>query len=68
MRTKIYEIPGKVTVEYDSDAKAIIDTWANYYVSLNEYKEAIMIKGVTYAKTHGCKAWIIDSHQAIRRF
>jgi hypothetical protein len=64
MRTKVYEIPGKVLVEYDSDAKAIIDTWSTYAVSLAEFKDTVLIKGVNYAKANGVKTWIVDSSKA----
>ncbi len=64
MRTKIYEIPGILLGEWDSDAKVMIDTWKTYSVSLEEYKEAVLIKGVNYAKNNGVRAWIVDSHEA----
>lgn len=64
MRTKIYEIPGKLTVEWDSEAKAIIDTWTTYFVSLEEFREAVLISGVNHAKANGGQAWIVDSHNA----
>ncbi len=64
MRTKIYEIPDKLLVEWDSDAKAVIDTWKTYSVSLEEFKEAVLIKGINYAKNKGVRAWIVDSHEA----
>jgi hypothetical protein len=64
MKTKVYEIPGKLLVEWDSDAKAVIDTWSTYAVTLAEFKDAVLIKGVTQAKTNGVKAWIVDSSKA----
>ena len=64
MRTKIYEIPNKLTGEWDSEAKAIIDTWTTYFVSLDEFKEAVMVKGVNHAKANGGVAWVVDSHSA----
>jgi len=64
MRTKVYEIPGKLTVEWDPTAKAIIDTWLTYSITLEEFREAVLIKGVNYAKNNGGIAWIVDSHKA----
>ena len=64
MRTKIYEIPNKLLCEWDSEAKAVIDTWTTYSVSLSEFREAVLIKGVNYAKFNGVRAWIVDSHKA----
>ena len=64
MSEKVYEIPGKLSVAWDPDVKAIIDTWSSYYVTLEEFKNAVLVKGVDYAKSRGVKAWIVDSSQA----
>lgn len=64
MRTKIYEIPNKLLCEWDSEAKAVVDTWTTYAVTLEEFKEAVLIRGVNYAKMNGVVAWIVDSHKA----
>ena len=64
MRTKIYEIPNKLLCEWDNEAKAVIDTWTTYSVTLEEFKEAVLIKGVNHAKANGVQAWIVDSHKA----
>ncbi len=68
MRAKVFEIPGKLTVEWDDQVKAIIDTWTNYFVTLEQFKEAVMVKGVGYAKSRGVKAWIVDSSNATGSF
>lgn len=64
MRTKVYEIPGKLLVEFDTDAKAMIDIWSTYAVTLAEFKDAVLVKGVNHAKTNGVKAYIVDSSKA----
>ena len=64
MRTKIYAIPNKLLVEWDSDARAIVDTWTTYFVSLEEFKEAVLVRGVNHAKSNNGQAWIVDSHKA----
>ncbi len=64
MRTKIFEIPNKLLVEWDSDARAIIDTWTTYFVTLEEFKNAVLVKGVNHAKANRAQAWIVDSHKA----
>jgi len=64
MRTKIYEISGKMTGEWDPSAKAMVDTWSTYFVSLEEFREAVLIKGVNHSKANGGVAWIVDSHRA----
>ena len=52
MRTKVYEIPDKVLIEWDSDANVMIANWFTYAVSLAEYKEAIFNKGLNMVKIH----------------
>jgi hypothetical protein len=64
MRTKVFEVPNKLLCEWDSEAKVMIDTWTTYGVTLDEFKEAVFVKGVNYAKANGVKAWIVDSHKA----
>ena len=61
---KIYEIPGKLTGTWNGEAKAVIDTWTNYFITLDQFKEAILVKGVNHAKANGAIAWIVDSHLA----
>ncbi len=64
MRTKIHEIPNKLLCEWDSESKAVIDTWTTYNISLEEFKESVLIRGVNHGKANGVKAWIVDSHNA----
>ena len=61
---KIYEIPKKLTVTWDSETKAIIDTWSTYFISIEEFTTAVMEKGLTHAKQNGGRAWIVDSSKA----
>ncbi len=65
---KIYEIPGKVFSSWEPSVKAMIDTWSSYAVSLAEFKEVVLSKGVSHAKLNGAKAWIVDSSQATGAF
>ena len=60
----IQEIEGKMITTWNEEAKAVVDTWTNYYISLEEFKEAVLVKGLNYAKAHGGIAWIVDSSQA----
>jgi len=64
MRTKVYEIPGKVLIEWDSTENIMIAHWLSYAVTLAEYKEAIYNKGLNMVKIHKSKALIIDSSKA----
>jgi hypothetical protein len=66
--TKVFEIPGKLTVEWHADAKAIIDTWTDYGVSKDAFAEAVLKKGVAHAKANGGKAYIVDSSKAVGTF
>lgn len=60
----LHKVEGKMSVEWNSEVKAIIDTWYNYMVSLDEFKEAVMIKGLNHAKANKGIAWIADSTYA----
>lgn len=61
---KIYSVPGKLDVTWDNSVKAIIDTWTTYAITLEEFKEAVLVKGVNHAKANCGVAWIVDSSQA----
>jgi len=61
---KINEIPGKMISTWEADVKAVLDTWSDYYISLDEFKDAVLNKGLNFAKTNGCTAWIVDSSTA----
>jgi hypothetical protein len=42
----------------------MVDTWTTYNVSLEEFKDAVLVKGVNYARANGGVAWIVDSSKA----
>jgi argininosuccinate lyase len=60
----VHSIPGKLVSSWDDKSLAMIDTWERYFVTLAEFKDAIMQKGVTFARAHGARAWIVDSSAA----
>ena len=60
----VYNIPGKLEVNWNDDVKAIVDTWTTYSVTLDEFKEAVLVKGVEFAKSRGVTAWVVDSSSA----
>ncbi|MBT4352298.1 hypothetical protein HOD20_07230 [archaeon] len=64
----IQKIPKKMVSTWNSDVKAIIDTWTTYNVTLDEFKKAILIKGVNFSKKHNGIAWIVDSSNAVGVF
>lgn len=60
----IHAIPDKLEVTWNQEVRAIIDTWSSYSVQLEEFREAILNKGLAYAAQHGGRAWIVDSSHA----
>ena len=60
----IHNIEGKLTVNWNSEVKAIIDTWTNHFVTLKEFSDSVLIKGLKHAKANGGRAWIVDSSKA----
>lgn len=61
---KIQEINGKMKSTWESDVISVLDTWTTYNITLDEFKEAILNKGMAFAKAHGGIAWIVDSSKA----
>ena len=66
--SKVYDIPGKLTVEHDATTRAIIDTWSTYAVTLDEFREAVLTRGLSHAKLYKAQAWIVDSSRAVGAF
>jgi len=60
----VHEIPAVVRVEWNDEAKAMIDTWSNYTITLPQFREAILQKGVAHAKAQKARAWIMDASEA----
>lgn len=60
----IHQIPGVLTVEWNNEVKAMFDTWSNYMIKVEQFREAILEKGVAYARAHGGRAWVVDSSKA----
>jgi len=60
----IHEIPGVLRVEWNSEAKTMIDTWSSYTISVPQFREAILQKGVAHAKLHRGRAWVMDATKA----
>lgn len=68
MRTRIYKIPNKLTVEWEPEVNAIIDTWTNQFVTVEEFTHAVLTKGVNHAIENQGIAWIINSRNATSVF
>ena len=65
---KIQEIQGKMISTWEADVNAILDTWTNYHVTLNEFNKAVLIRALDFSTTHGGIAWIVDSSKAKGEF
>lgn len=61
---KIHEIPGALVMEWNDEGKVIVDHWLKYTVKVEEFREAILKKGLSYAKARGARAWVVDSSKA----
>src|ERR1700688_4980854 len=61
---KIHEIPGTLVVEWNDDVKSMIDTWSSYMITVPQFREAILEKGLGHAKAHGGRAWVMDGTKA----
>ena len=46
----VHNIQGTLTVNWNSEVKAIVDTWENHKISLDDFKTAVLVKGLNYAK------------------
>lgn len=63
-RSKIFELPDKLLIEWDSEAKAIIDTWSSYHITKEEFEKAVMGEGLDQAVEQGAVAWVADARNA----
>ena len=61
---QITTIPGKMVQTWNGEVKAVVDTWTNYGATLDEFKQAVLIKGLNHAKLNQGRAWIVDSSKA----
>ncbi len=64
MKTKINLIPGKMESFHVPEVNAILDKWINYDVTLQEFDDAVLHKGLTIAREKKSRAWIVDSSDA----
>ena len=65
---EIYNVPGKLTVTWEASVRAVVDTWTDYEVTVDEFKTAVLDKGIGYAKANDGQAWIVDSRKAVGNF
>jgi len=60
----IHEVPGILLVEWNDEADAVVDTWSTYAITVPQFREAILSKGLAYAKAHRARAWVMDATKA----
>ncbi|MFZ3213523.1 MAG: hypothetical protein WA188_18620 [Terriglobales bacterium] len=60
----VHEIPGILRVEWNNEAKTMVDTWSSYAINVPQFREAILERGVDYAEAHGGRAWVMDATKA----
>jgi hypothetical protein len=60
----VHEIPGTLLVEWNDEGKVTIDTWLSYTITAQQFREAILEKGVDNAKAQGGRAWVMDASKA----
>jgi len=65
---KIHQIPGHLESFWLPDASAILDVWTDFNVSLEQYEEAVLDKGIAHAAAQGAHAWIVDTSAATGLF
>lgn len=60
----LHTVPGKLQANWLPDHHAILDEWTSYFVTLDEFKAAVMEKGLGHSRANHGRAWIVDSRQA----
>ena len=64
----VYGVPGMLECERHDGVRAMVYTWTTYSVSKNEFREAALVKGVSFARTNKVVAWVVDSSKAVGTF
>ena len=60
----VYELPGVVKVEWDPEVCALIHTWFNYFLRLDQFQDAIIVRALGHARANGGLAIIADTSAA----
>lgn len=64
----VFHVPGRVRVQWEPSVRAIVDTWDNYVITVDQFREAVLDKGLNFAKANRGRAWIVDSSKATGYF
>ncbi len=69
MKKELYRVPGKVVGHHHPNINAIIDTWENMFITLEEWKSHIYDIGIVdYAPKNHVTTWIIDTSNGTGTF
>jgi hypothetical protein len=60
----IEEVPGTLLVEWNEEAKTMVDVWSAYQITVPQFRDAIVKKGIAHARAHGGRAWVMDATKA----
>jgi hypothetical protein len=60
----VHEIPDTLLVEWNDQVKTMVDTWSTYKITVPQFREAILSKGLAHARAHGGRAWVMDATKA----
>lgn len=62
-KERLLELPGKMTLSWLPEHRALLDEWTNYFVTLDEFKQ-LGAAALPHAEPRGGRAWIIDGSRA----
>ena len=60
----VSEVPGILRIEWNSEGNTMVDTWTKYSITVEQFRQAVLIQGIAFAKAHGVKSWVMDAAQA----
>jgi hypothetical protein len=61
---ELHEVEGKVKSYGHEGARAVVDVWQNYNISLADFSSVIIGRGLAWARAAGARAWVVDSSRA----
>jgi hypothetical protein len=60
----LIEVPTKLVSSWLPEHRAVLDEWANYFVTLAEFRTNVFGKALDYSRAHQGRAWIVDGSKA----
>ena len=64
----VSEVPGVLRVEWISDGNTMADVWTKYSITVDQFRQAVLVKGINFAKSRGVKSWVMDASKATGAF